>query len=399
MTQFIQIHTLTSYSASCLNRDDLNRPKTVRMGGVDRLRISSQCIKRAWRTSDCFQSELEGQIGARSRRFILDRVYAPLIAAGVEKEQAFQWSKTFISAFQKEKKAEERGKKKSKRQDDEDEETTQETFEMGEAADQSPSAKKGEGLEPLALPVLVHLSAQEISAIDQIVKKMVAEKRGPQQAELDSIFFEKKGVRHSKTAVDISLFGRMLAANAELNFEAACQVAHPISVHGVAIEDDYFTAVDDLNIGKDHVGAGHLGEAGFGAAVFYSYLCINKDLLIENLGGDVDLANKALAALLEAVVKVSPGGKQSSYASRAYASFVLAEVGQEQPRSLSVAFLDPITGTDQGARAASRLVSTYENFDKVYGLGSVRRMSYDAFKGQGSLKALSEFVLGGGDHL
>ena len=33
MTTFLQLHLLTSYPPACLNRDDLNRPKTAKMGG------------------------------------------------------------------------------------------------------------------------------------------------------------------------------------------------------------------------------------------------------------------------------------------------------------------------------------------------------------------------------
>jgi len=42
MGNFIQLHLLTSYPPSNLNRDDLGRPKTAIMGGKTRLRISSQ---------------------------------------------------------------------------------------------------------------------------------------------------------------------------------------------------------------------------------------------------------------------------------------------------------------------------------------------------------------------
>jgi CRISPR system Cascade subunit CasC len=50
MNRFIQLHQLTSYPPANLNRDDLGRPKTAKMGGVDRLRVSSQSLKRAWRS-------------------------------------------------------------------------------------------------------------------------------------------------------------------------------------------------------------------------------------------------------------------------------------------------------------------------------------------------------------
>ena len=41
MTTFIQLHLLTAYPPSNLNRDDLGRPKTAIVGGAERLRISS----------------------------------------------------------------------------------------------------------------------------------------------------------------------------------------------------------------------------------------------------------------------------------------------------------------------------------------------------------------------
>jgi CRISPR system Cascade subunit CasC len=67
MTTFLQLHMLTSYPPACLNRDDLNRPKTTVMGGVPRLRISSQSLKRAWRKSPCFEESLKGHVGTRTK--------------------------------------------------------------------------------------------------------------------------------------------------------------------------------------------------------------------------------------------------------------------------------------------------------------------------------------------
>src|SRR5688572_7252929 len=68
MTTFIQIHLLTSYPPANLNRDDLGRPKTAVMGGAQRLRISSQSLKRAWRTSDTVERALSGRLGIRTKR-------------------------------------------------------------------------------------------------------------------------------------------------------------------------------------------------------------------------------------------------------------------------------------------------------------------------------------------
>ncbi len=50
--KFIQIHTLHSYPATLLNRDDAGLAKRLPFGGVERLRVSSQCLKRHWRMAD-----------------------------------------------------------------------------------------------------------------------------------------------------------------------------------------------------------------------------------------------------------------------------------------------------------------------------------------------------------
>jgi len=47
--KLIELHILQSFPVSCLNRDDLNSPKTATFGGVQRARLSSQCWKRAIR--------------------------------------------------------------------------------------------------------------------------------------------------------------------------------------------------------------------------------------------------------------------------------------------------------------------------------------------------------------
>jgi CRISPR system Cascade subunit CasC len=193
-------------------------------------------------------------------------------------------------------------------------------------------------------------------------------------------------------AVDIAMFGRMLASSPAFNMEAAVQVAHALTVHEVAVEDDYFTAVDDLNIGEEDMGAGHIGETEFGAGVFYLYLCINRNLLIKNLGGDKTLADKALAALVEAAAKVAPTGKQNSFASRARTSYMLVEKGNDQPRSLAVAFLKPVKGEDILDIAVKELEKRRENFDKVYGPCADGFRTMNAETGDGKLTDIIKYV-------
>jgi CRISPR system Cascade subunit CasC len=130
--------------------------------------------------------------------------------------------------------------------------------------------------------------------------------------------------------------------------------------------------------------------------LFYQYICIDRDHLKQNLGGEGAevLTQKALRALAEAALKVGPSGKQNSYASRAYAHFALAEKGGQQPRSLTLAFIKPVEGEDYATDAAKALLTVQTNMDKVYGACADSRVHFDVFAGEGSVEELLDFVAG-----
>jgi CRISPR system Cascade subunit CasC len=173
-------------------------------------------------------------------------------------------------------------------------------------------------------------------------------------------------LRSSDTAADIALFGRMLADNPSYNREAAAQVAHAITTHKVTVEDDYYTAVDDLKTPAEDAGAGFLGEAAFGSGVFYLYLCVDRTLLIGNLGGDTALAGTALGALAQAAATVAPSGKQNSFAAFGRAGYILAERGDQQPRTLAGAFAHPVTGDDLMTDSIKALRAFRGDLDTAY---------------------------------
>jgi CRISPR system Cascade subunit CasC len=173
-------------------------------------------------------------------------------------------------------------------------------------------------------------------------------------------------LRTADTAADIALFGRMLAADPDYNREAAAQVAHAITTHKVTVEDDYYTAVDDLKTSAEDAGAGFLGEAAFGSGVFYLYLCVDRALLLKNLGGEAKLAATALGALAEATATVAPRGKQNSFAAHGRAHYILAERGDRQPRTLAGAFARPVTGDDLMGSSIERLRAFRTAIDTAY---------------------------------
>jgi CRISPR system Cascade subunit CasC len=348
MSRFLQLHLLTAYPPSNLNRDDLNRPKTAQVGGVQRLRISSQCLKRNWRMSELFAQALGENLGTRTKE-MGRQVFNDLMAKGVAEDKARAWAAQVAAVF---------GKPK--------------------------------GDEPLEIEQLAHFSPQEKAALAALVDKLAAEDRPPSETELALL-------SRPQTAVDIAMFGRMLAASPVFNMEAAVQVAHAFSVQEALVEDDFFTAVDDLNTGEEDVGAGHMGSLEFGAGLFYLYVCIDAKLLKENLGNHGDLAGRTARALVEAAVSVAPSGKQNSFASRAYAHYVMAERGDRQPRSLAAAFIKPVKVRKPGeddpiAMAIDALTDSRQKMDSVYGDLAEARVEMNALSGKGSLADLLAFV-------
>lgn len=324
MSRFVQFHLLTAYPPSNLNRDDSGRPKTAIMGGVQRLRISSQSLKRAWRTSDVFADVLGDRVGKRTQR-IGKEVETHLLAAGIAADKARAAARQVAAVFGKAKPA-----------DDENATFTEQLVFIAPE----------ERARALALgEALANSTTTEIRASDVLVKV--------------------------DTAADIAMFGRMLADDPAYNREAAVQVAHAITTHRAVVEDDYYVAVDDLKdsaTGED-AGTSFIGVSEYGAGVFYVYLCIDTALLKANLGDDVALAQDAAEALLRAAATVAPRGKQASFASRARASFLLAEAGDTQPRSLAAAFLAsvPDRSNDPMRASVERLLKLKTDFAAGYG--------------------------------
>lgn len=321
MTTFVQFHLLTAYPASNLNRDDTGRPKTVVFGGASRLRISSQSLKRAWRTSSVFENALAGHIGTRTQR-LGEEVEKRLIAGGMAADKAATTAKQIAERF---------GKLEDKKE------------------------KKGTYIKQLAF-----VSPEEFERAHALADRALAGE------DITDGIDELLGT--TDTAADIAMFGRMLADAPAYNREAAVQVAHAMTTHAVTVEDDYYVAVDDLKNPADHddVGTSFIGVQEYGAGLFYLYGCIDTDLLAKNLGGNTGLARDSIRALLECAATVSPTGKQASYASRARASYMLVERGETQPRTLAAAFLKPVQGGDAMTTSIEKLQKFRANLATAY---------------------------------
>jgi len=171
-------------------------------------------------------------------------------------------------------------------------------------------------------------------------------------------------------ALDVALFGRMLADMPDRNQYAACQVAHAISTHAVEREFDFYTAVDDLKP-EDTSGADMMGTVEFNSACFYRYAVLDREKLVENLQGDIPLAINGARAFLEGFIVAEPTGKQNTFAAHNPPEFVAISVRRDgAPRNLANAFETAVRiGRDESLtkKSAEELLRKASALDAAFG--------------------------------
>ncbi len=347
----VELHLLTPHAPSNLNRDDFGRPKTALFGGTERGRISSQALKRAIRKSGFVADRLGGKISTRS-------LHIPQLIYDAVKSR---WKDEDINDAQ--------------------------LARLGVVCEAvahglgKPEKANKEDEYSLKTSQIVFLTKKEIAHLTDFVVRTVESDTKLTNAEIkklgEKVAIESGLNTRPSDGVDVALFGRMTTdkSNSFKGVDAAMQVAHPIATHTTTTETDYFTAVDDWNVDTGERGSGHIGELDFNSAVYYKYFSCNFSLLKENLGNDASAALEALEVFLEAACRVSPSGKQNSFASHSPADAALLIVrSSKMPCSLAAAFERPVPATEEGYSKASlgrmltryaRLVTAYEFDDKA----------------------------------
>ncbi|PJC73979.1 MAG: type I-E CRISPR-associated protein Cas7/Cse4/CasC [Syntrophobacterales bacterium CG_4_8_14_3_um_filter_49_14] len=347
MKTMIEIHALQNFAPSNLNRDDTGAPKDALFGGTRRARVSSQCLKRAVR--QYFKELVEqkaltsNDVAFRTKR-LLDALIEHLVNKGRVKEEANKKACLALAAME--------------------------------------LAVKEDGKSEY----LLFLGQREISSIANIIhekwdsitasetapvegkrpgkaKKQAAQSADPElKKALDKVFNGGK-------ALDVALFGRMLADMPEKNQNAACQVAHAISTHSVEREFDFYTAVDDRKP-EDTAGADMMGTIEFNSACFYRYAVVDWGMFVKNLQDDTELAEKGLRAFLEGFMVAEPTGKQNTFAAHNPPEFITVSVRRNTaPRNLANAFETAVyaKGKSLTKESADRLSAKAVALDKLYG--------------------------------
>ncbi|WP_435133509.1 type I-E CRISPR-associated protein Cas7/Cse4/CasC [Plesiomonas shigelloides] len=307
MTLFVELHLIQNFAPSNLNRDDTGAPKDAIFGGQRRARVSSQCFKRAIR----LYSRDQQLIPTEYRALRTKKLHALLLERLANRDQQEARAKIEVALAAA-------GLKLK------DDSKTEYLLFLGEREITGFAALIEEHWDTLIIP-----AAGE--------KKGKKESKAAIPAELAKL---AKALLDGGKAVDVALFGRMLADLPQVNQDAACQVAHAISTHRVERDFDYFTAVDDVG-GPDETGAGMIGQVEFNSATFYRYAALDVNKLRQNLQDDKELTVSAIEALIESMVRAIPTGKQNSFAAHNLPEFIGVSL-RKSPLNLANAFERPI---------------------------------------------------------
>ena len=287
-TTYIEFHILQSFPVCNLNRDDLGSPKTAVIGGVTRARVSSQCFKRNVR---CTLRDMGVNTALRSRRF--GEKLGTMLAernSSVMPEVIAQCVETFTKALKLDL-----------------------TFFTPAEYEMICSYIEKTGFDP-----------------KKISEKEVAKQKWVK--DLHTATGEHSGL-------DIALFGRMIATISTMNVEAACAFSHAVTTHAIASGIDYYTALDD-----ETMQAGYLDTQGFTAGVFYRYIVLNVDRLVENLGLTPEELEAAIRTFTEALYFAVPAGKQNGMSAKNFWDYAHVLVRTGQP--VQANFDKPVSATE-----------------------------------------------------
>ena len=353
--RFLQIHTLHSYPAALLNRDDSGLAKRMPFGDAVRTRISSQCLKRHWRVAEdefAIHSIPGAEAAIRSRNVVERKVIQPIRDAGGIAEDVLA--------------------------------AVESAFNVG-VYGASGTSESGRQPLLLGLPEVEHLRerALEICHVhtnDAVTAKTAAEALFSQRQGEGANFRAFREAARLPGGLEGALFGRMVTSDPAANIEAAVHVAHAFTVHREESESDYFSVVDDLQGDDEDAGAAHIGDMELTAGLFYGYVVVDVPGLVSNLEGcdakawesaDRTLASRVVECLAHLIATVSPGAKRGSTAPYGYADLMLIEAGVRQPRSLANAFRSPARA--QVEDATQRICGHLGKLDKAYGATEARR--------------------------
>jgi CRISPR system Cascade subunit CasC len=357
----LQLHLLSAMPPHNVNRDEDGRPKTTVLGGALRGRISSQAKKRALR----FAPDFPASGRALRTREVGIETFLALRDAGVDEASAIRAAIAVNIALGAGDGATKIAKAKPDAASVKKLLDRAEKIASGNAADLDPeeAAAVREGLERgearrAALLRLLRSSqglvvgTREHAALKRKMRELATACASDAKAFTGTLEdwlgqIQRGLLSADEIDLDTALFGRMVAAAPTFNIEAAASVSHAVTTHAFAVEGDYFSAGEELNM-LGETGAAITSYAFFGSGVYYQHAVLDVGLLRQNLlPGRAEenvpaLVRRATELLLDGLVFAQPKGKRHAFAADVAAGYIIADIGPGPALNLATAFLDPI---------------------------------------------------------
>lgn len=377
----LELHIIQSVPVACLNRDDLNSPKTAVFGGVQRARVSSQSWKRAIRE---LAKEMDANMfkGNRSKRMVYE-LANKLESKGIAKDIAVIIAEQVAGVVETlDSKMDAEGFKKIKTlmffSDAEyDAIVNAVTEEIKAAAEKVKISSKG--VETLKEEIKKIADKEKQKEKTQKMEKLEKELEKETKALLKA--FSDKSIRDAiksaqlKDAADIALFGRMVANDHSLTVEAASMFSHALSTHKVDNEIDFFAAVDERQL-KEESGAGMTGTLEFNSATYYRFAALNLDMLAdtEHLKSMTKEERQSVVrTFVEATIKAIPGARKNTMNGNTLPVYVLGVVREKgHPVQLINAFENHVLSSQgYAAKSVELLKSEYAKLAETWEIKAV----------------------------
>ena len=307
----IEFHVLQSFPVTCLNRDDVGAPKSAWVGGVSRARVSSQCWKRQVRLA---MQDFGVKLAWRTKK-VEDILCKACVKQGAKDDAASSCAKILAEALVKD--------------------------------------------------TLLFVSESEAEALVQLAKEHDFD--GGKIKAKEVAKRAKKALNPAYDALDIALFGRMVAKAPEMDIEAAASFSHAISTHEVANEVEFFTALDD-HASQDCLeeqGSAHMGSLEFNAATYYRYISLDLGQLEQSLGmesGDLSPLQQAIEVFTKALYVAVPAARQTTQSGASPWEF--AKVLVRRGQRLQVPFETPIKSEKGGGYLQPSIAELKEYLSK-----------------------------------
>lgn len=327
---YMDIYAIQNVPPSNINRDETGNPKTALYGGVLRSRVSSQAWKRAMRHTFCVRMGKD-HVGKRTMNAVQVIVDSMLEQRPqCDEEKASKYASAILKVI---------------------------------GIKTKPSKRAGAASGKPVTDYLIFLANSEIERLAALALEWM-----DQGKKLDSDMQKKiADIFHNEQAVDIALFGRMLADAPNLNTDATAQVAHAISVDAIRPEYDFFTAKDDC-ADIDNAGAAMMDSVGFNSSTLYRYANVNLTALLEQLN-NIEDTSKAASVFVEAFIRSMPTGKQNSYGNRTLPETSIVVFRENQPINAVEAFEKPVKASEDRSIsqiASLRLIEELHMIEKAY---------------------------------